>query len=67
MTNITNLYASWVHFEFMRNLLFHGFVLFKHKCHALFKSRSQGSCVNNMNKHITFVFKQYEQAYDINV
>ncbi len=42
--NITNLQVSWVHSKSVRNLLFHRFVLFTHKCHALFKDRS---CVHD--------------------
>ncbi len=56
----------------MRNLLFHGFVLFKYECHTLFKHGSrvhdfhvettqidiQHLCLNNTKMHVTFVFKQ---------
>jgi len=47
----------------MENLLFHGFVSFKHKCHALFKHESH--VCRQHDKHTTYVFKQYEQTYDI--
>jgi hypothetical protein len=70
--NITNLQTSWVRFKSMRNLLFHKFVLVKHECRALFKHEScvydfrvyttqiniQHPCLNNMNRHMTFVSKQ---------
>jgi hypothetical protein len=38
--NIINLQALWVYFKSMQNLLFHRFVLFRHKCRALFKHKS---------------------------
>ncbi len=37
LSYIRNLEASWVCYKFVRNLLFHGFVLFTHEYHALFK------------------------------
>ncbi len=36
----TNLQASWVCSKSIWNLLFHRSVLFKHKCHALFKHKN---------------------------
>jgi hypothetical protein len=55
----------------MWDLLFHRFILFKHNCCALFKYEIhicvRLSCVNNTNKHTTFMFKQYELSYDIHV
>jgi len=39
-TYITNLQASWVRPKFVRNLLFHKFILLKYKCYALFKHGS---------------------------
>jgi hypothetical protein len=38
--HITNIWASWVRSKFVRNTLFHGCILFKHECHALFKHGS---------------------------
>jgi hypothetical protein len=37
---ITNLQGSLIHSKFVRNLLFHRFVLFKHECHIIFKHES---------------------------
>jgi hypothetical protein len=37
---ITILQVSWACFKFVRNLLFHRFVLVKHECRALFKDES---------------------------
>jgi hypothetical protein len=50
----------------MWNLLFHRFILVKHKCHSLFKHESwvynfvckQHLCLKDTNKHMTFMFKQ---------
>jgi len=53
-------------FQIHMNLLFHGFVSFTHECFALFKHENC-ACVNNTNRYITFVSKQYEHAYDIGV
>jgi hypothetical protein len=58
-------------------MLFHRFILFKHECCTLFKFKNhvhnfrvqttqiyiQYMCLNNMNKYMTFVFKQYAQHW----
>jgi hypothetical protein len=57
----TNLQASWVCSKYVWNLLFHIFILFKHKCHALFKNESRNNTNKHttyMNKHMTFMLKQ---------
>jgi hypothetical protein len=59
---ITNLLILLVHSQFARNLLFHGFVFFAHKCHA------SKTCVissylyvhHTCFKHTTFVHKTHE-------
>jgi len=48
----------------MENLLFHGLVSFKRKCHALFKHENV-VCRQHEKTYTTYVFKQYEQTYDI--
>jgi hypothetical protein len=60
---ITNLHDSWVRSKSVWNLSFHGFVLFEHKCHTLFKYEKSCAwflCVNNTNKHIIAMYKQHE-------
>jgi hypothetical protein len=73
--NLTYITNCNDHSKSMQNLLFHRFIFVKHKCRALFKHEScvynfrvqttqiaiQHPCLNNMNRHRTFVFKQCAQ------